>query len=105
MSDGGGEVYAAINPIYGRRNVIRLLLGLAEKLPPADRVAFTTLNGLPAVVVEVDHDLQKVARRFTVHCEVDETGRITTLLTIAAPGKLTAVQTDEIQMLPAPATT
>ena len=84
--------------------MIRLLLGLAEKLPAADRLAFTTLNGLPAVVVEVDHDLEKVARRFTVHCEIDEMGRIATLLTISAPGKLTALQTDNLQLQSAPAT-
>lgn len=91
LSDGGGEVYAAINPIYGRRNVIRLVLGLAEKSPPAQRLTFTTLNGSPALLVESDHDLENLARRFTVHCEVDEGGRITRLLTVAAPSKLTAV--------------
>jgi RNA polymerase sigma-70 factor (ECF subfamily) len=50
ISDGGGEVYAAINPIYGRRNVTRLIFGLAEKLPRAMRVSFVTLNSLPAIV-------------------------------------------------------
>lgn len=91
LSDGGGEVYAAIKPIYGRQKVLRLLFGLAAKLPTAERVSFAILNGLPAAVVETDHQLEGVARRFTLHCEVGDDGRIKTLLTIAAPRKLTAV--------------
>jgi RNA polymerase sigma-70 factor (ECF subfamily) len=92
VSDGGGEVYAAINPIYGRRNVIRLIFGLAEKLPQNYQFNFTALNGLPAVVVENIHNLRGVARRFTIHCEVDEAGRIRKLDTVLAPKKLTAVK-------------
>jgi RNA polymerase sigma-70 factor (ECF subfamily) len=92
ISDGGGEVYAAINPIYGRRNVARLIFGLASKLPQNYQFTFTTLNALPAVVVENCHDLQGVARRFTIHCQVDETGRIQKLNTVLAPTKLTAVK-------------
>jgi RNA polymerase sigma-70 factor, ECF subfamily len=91
VSDGGGEVYAAINPIYGRRNVLRLIFGLAKKVAATQRFAFTTLNGLPAVVVENIHNLQGIATRFTLHCQVDETGRIRELDIVLAPRKLTAV--------------
>jgi RNA polymerase sigma-70 factor (ECF subfamily) len=91
VSDGGGEVYAAIKPIYGRRNVLRLIFGLAKKIAATQQISFTTLNGLPAVVVENIHNLQKIATRFTLHCQVDETGRIQKLDIVLAPGKLTAV--------------
>jgi RNA polymerase sigma-70 factor, ECF subfamily len=91
VSDGGGEVYAAINPIYGRRNVLRLIFGLAKKIAANQRFAFTTLNGLPAVVVENLHNLQGIATRFTLHCQVDESGRIRELDIVLAPRKLTAV--------------
>ena len=91
ISDGGGEVYAAINPIYGRRNVTRLIFGLAEKLPRAMRVSFVTLNSLPAIVVEAEHDYENIARRFTIHCDVDEAGHIQRLYTVVAPKKLAAV--------------
>jgi RNA polymerase sigma-70 factor (ECF subfamily) len=91
VSDGGGEVYAAINPIYGRRNVLRLTFGLIKKLPQNLRFAFTMLNGAPAIVLENDHNLQGIARRFTIHCEVDEVGRIQELQVVLAPKKLTAV--------------
>ena len=91
LADGGGEVYAAINPIYGRRNVARLLFGLAEKFPRAMQVSFVTLNGLPALVVEAEHNYENIARRFTLHCDVDEAGRIRKLYTVVAPKKLAAV--------------
>jgi RNA polymerase sigma-70 factor (ECF subfamily) len=91
VSDGGGEVFAAINPIYGRRNVLRLTFGLIKKLPQNLRFAFTMLNGAPAIVLENDHNLQGIARRFTIHCEVDEVGRIQELQVVLAPKKLTAV--------------
>lgn len=91
LSDGGGEVYAAIKPIYGRRNVLRLIFGLAKKIAATQHVTFATLNGLPAVVVENTHNLQGIATRFTLHCQVDDTGRIRELDIVLAPRKLTAV--------------
>ncbi len=91
VSDGGGEVYAAIKPIYGRRNVLRLIFGLAKKIPATQQISFTTLNGLPAVVVENIHNLKGVAKRFTIHCQVDEAGRIQELDIVLAPRKLIAV--------------
>jgi RNA polymerase sigma-70 factor, ECF subfamily len=92
VSDGGGEVYAAIKPIYGRRNVLRLIFGLAKKIAATQRFAFTTLNGLPAVVVENLHNLPGIATRFTLHCQVDDAGRIRELDIVLAPRKLTAVR-------------
>jgi RNA polymerase sigma-70 factor, ECF subfamily len=91
VSDGGGEVYAALKPIYGRRKVLRLIFGLAKKLAATQRSAFTTLNGLPAVIVENLHNLDGIAKRFTIHCQVDEAGRIQELDIVLAPRKLTAV--------------
>ncbi len=91
VSDGGGEVYAAMKPIYGRRNVLRLIFGLAKKFAATQRFSFTTLNGLPAVMIENRHNLNGIAKRFTIHCQVDEAGRIEELDIVLAPGKLTAV--------------
>ena len=50
-----------------------------------------TLNSLPAIVVEAVHDIENIARRFTIHCDVDEAGHIRKLYTVAAPKKLAAV--------------
>lgn len=99
ISDGGGEVYAALNPIRGRRNVLRLMFGLAKKGAEVLRYSFVTLNGLPALLIEVQFDAINLserfkaglAKRYTLHCEVDSEGRIQRLFSVLAPQKLTAV--------------
>ncbi|MFW8594191.1 sigma-70 family RNA polymerase sigma factor [Cribrihabitans neustonicus] len=52
VSDGGGKVMAAFNPIRGRDKVMRLAAGLARKSGAAlpERWRFCTLNGLPAIL-------------------------------------------------------
>lgn len=94
VSDGGGEVDAAIRLISGRDRVVRLLIGLADKQLYETQIAFRTLNGLPAVVVERSVARSRTASRFTVHCELNESGRIRRLDTVLAPKKLTALKRD-----------
>jgi len=91
ISDGGGEVYAALKPIYGREKVMRLILGLSEKIGPASAVAFRMLNGLPAIVSEQRHAPPGSATRFVLSCRTDAAGHITRLDAVVAPSKLTAV--------------
>lgn len=52
VSDGGGKAMAALNPIYGRDKVLRLMQGLARKSwgSPATGWKFCWLNGLPAIL-------------------------------------------------------
>jgi RNA polymerase sigma-70 factor (ECF subfamily) len=100
ISDGGGEVYAALKPIRGRRNVLRLLFGLAKKGANILHYSFTTLNGLPALLIEVNVDgehlpprfKEGLAKRYTMHCEVNDEGRIQKLFSVLAPSKLTALE-------------
>jgi RNA polymerase sigma-70 factor (ECF subfamily) len=47
ISDGGGRVAAALNPIYGSDKVVRFILGVVPKLPAGMKTIFTTLNGTP----------------------------------------------------------
>jgi RNA polymerase sigma-70 factor (ECF subfamily) len=91
VSDGGGTVAAARVPICGRQRVVRLLLGLAQKIGPSPYVTWRTLNGLPALVVEIDQKRPRWAWRRTTHCEVDDTGRICRLYHVLAPDKLAAL--------------
>ncbi|HXG68602.1 MAG TPA: sigma-70 family RNA polymerase sigma factor [Blastocatellia bacterium] len=91
IADGGGEVAAARFPIRGRDKVMRLMLGLAEKIGVLPRVTFRMLNGWPALVVEMDHSMPGIATRFTIHCEVDDAGRIRRLNQVVAPSKLSAL--------------
>lgn len=52
ISDGGGKAMAALNPIYGREKVLRLLEGIARKSGhrTPDRWRLCQLNGLPAIL-------------------------------------------------------
>ncbi|MFS4580935.1 RNA polymerase sigma factor SigJ [Phaeobacter sp. C3_T13_0] len=52
ISDGGGKAMAALNPIYGRDKVLRLLDGIARKSGKRtpDRWRLCQLNGLPAIL-------------------------------------------------------
>jgi RNA polymerase sigma-70 factor (ECF subfamily) len=98
ISDGGGEVHAAMRPVRGRDRVMRLVFGLAEKLGETPQVAFLPLNGLPAVVARLTLREQGYASRFTMHCEIDGAGRIRRLYTVLAPSKLTALAHSELRM-------
>lgn len=91
VSDGGGEVYAAMRVVAGRDRVVRLLMGLADKRLNNVDITFRDLNGFPAVLFETAVVHSRSAPRFTVHCEVDHAGRIRRIDTVLAPNKLTAL--------------
>lgn len=91
LSDGGGEMKAALKPIRGRDRVLRLILGLATKSSSEPRVAFRMLNGLPAVLVDDVRSITTNATRYTLHIEVDDAGLISGLHAVLAPRKLTAL--------------
>ncbi|HEU4389640.1 MAG TPA: sigma-70 family RNA polymerase sigma factor [Blastocatellia bacterium] len=91
LSDGGGEVYAALAPIRGRDKVLRLIFGLAKKIGPLPAPVFRELNGVPALVFEGPDREPRHASRFSIQCEVDAAGRIRTLMNVLAPRKLSAL--------------
>ncbi len=95
LNDGGGEVAAALKPIYGRKNNIRFVTKIAEKNYSEARISFATLNGLPAVMVDVEPLNPRLARRFTIQCEVDKQGRIKRFFHVLAPRKLTSLESPE----------
>lgn len=91
LSDGGGEVSAARQPIRGRDKVLRLVLGLAAKALGEPQMIFRPLNGLPAVVVEDARSRTTAATRYTIHLEVNDSGLIRGLHAVLAPRKLSAL--------------
>lgn len=99
LSDGGGEFYAARNPVLGAANVARLFLGLFTKFGALGDVATVEVGGLPALVFDLPArregrlgiDPGRVATRFLVQADVDAGGRITRLYSVLASRKLTAV--------------
>jgi RNA polymerase sigma-70 factor, ECF subfamily len=50
-SDGGGKVSAARQPVFGRQNVVRLVLGLMSKAPADLRMEIAVINGTPGLLL------------------------------------------------------
>src|SRR5207302_4298364 len=76
VSDGGGEVAAALRLIIGREKVSRLVLGLAAKLGAALQISVQSLNGVSALVIEMATAPAGIAAKSVLFCEVDDAGRI-----------------------------
>jgi RNA polymerase sigma factor (sigma-70 family) len=94
LSDGAGEFHAARQPVLGRKNVARLLLGLTVK-GAAEEVGYRMLNGLPAVIARAPKR-QGFAPRFTFQIELDAEGRIAAVHSVLATRKLRAVPFDAV---------
>ena len=100
MSDGGGEFYAALNPILGASRVARFYHGIFQKFGSVGTVRSVEVGGMPALYVSLpdrgeDHpeiDIARVARRFIMQADVDEHGRITRMYSVLASRKLTHVE-------------
>jgi RNA polymerase sigma-70 factor (ECF subfamily) len=90
INDTGGDYRAALNVVEGRSRVARLYLGLMKKVPPA-RIAVRPLNGLPALVVEIDDPPPRVAPRVVMRCEVGDDGLIEEVHLVLARDKLRAL--------------
>jgi RNA polymerase sigma-70 factor (ECF subfamily) len=59
-SDGGGQVRAALNPIYGADRVARFLVGIAQKGGTGLTRIFSEVNGQPAFVGFLDGKIRTV---------------------------------------------
>ncbi|KRE95568.1 RNA polymerase subunit sigma-24 [Nocardioides sp. Soil774] len=82
MTDGGGRVKAALNPIFGREKVLRFLSAVA---PGALELVPVWLNGSPAIQFVV------AGQRDGVGTMVVEDGVVTRLFLVRNPDKLGAV--------------
>jgi RNA polymerase sigma-70 factor (ECF subfamily) len=90
-SDGGGEFLAALQPVHGPDRVARFFLGVQKKSQAVGRFAMRDVNGLPALVAEVDSHATRWAPRYVARCEVDADGKIRELHLIIASAKLSAI--------------
>ncbi|HHP7237808.1 RNA polymerase sigma-70 factor [Longibacter sp.] len=86
-SDGGGEVTAALRPIYGRERITRFLLGLARKARPDTRIERVSVNGDPGFTIYVEKDVQSVWSFAS-----NDNGQIDRLFTVLNPQKLSHVR-------------
>jgi RNA polymerase sigma-70 factor (ECF subfamily) len=91
ISDGGGEFRAALRVVHGRDRVARFLVGLQKKTYHAGRFGLRVVNGLPALVAEVDVKEARWAPRFVLRCDVDEAGAIRGVHVVIASPKLARI--------------
>jgi RNA polymerase sigma-70 factor (ECF subfamily) len=92
VSDGGGEINALAEPMLGRPKVLRLLTKLYEANRSVTSTSMRVVNGEPAILVERSKVLPGHASFFTMHCELNETGRMRQLTFVFSPSKLSALR-------------
>lgn len=91
VSDGGGEVNALAEPMYGREKVLRLIAKLYEANREVTSTSLQDVNGEPAVFVGRSRVMPGHASIFTMHCELDGNSQIKRFNFVFAPSKLTAL--------------
>jgi RNA polymerase sigma-70 factor (ECF subfamily) len=85
LSDGGGKRAAALNPIYGAENIIRLMEGLERKATGEFCLRPASINGAPGfVLAEPGGGVQTIAFDFA-------DGKITAIYLVRNPDKLRGV--------------
>jgi RNA polymerase sigma-70 factor (TIGR02957 family) len=85
-SDGGGKVKAAQIPIFGATRVVQLLQNLMKMYVGEFTIKYTSINGMPGLILTLDDHLQYVY-------SFDFNGnRIQTIYTVANPDKLRHLQ-------------
>lgn len=92
LNDGAGEFAAAAVPVIGREKVARFQVGITKGLSQLPDVAWCRLNGLPALVVEVDPQTAKPrqAPRFVILATPSRDGSLGAICMVLAPSKLYA---------------
>lgn len=81
-SDGGGQVPAALAPIYGNERVSRFLLGIKNKVSDDIEIVPAVVNGRQGFVAYLDGKMQS-AWSFRI-----ENGRIPNIYVVVNPDKL-----------------
>ncbi|SMO67856.1 RNA polymerase sigma-70 factor [Melghirimyces algeriensis] len=73
ISDGGGKVRAATRPILGPQRIRAFFSGILSKTPPGLSWKICDVNGLPGMVIHMDHHVIGV---FSFHFESEKIGGI-----------------------------
>jgi RNA polymerase sigma-70 factor, ECF subfamily len=91
VTDGGGEINALSEPVYGYEKVLRLITKLYEANRDVTSTSLRNVNGEPTILVERSQMRPGHASFFTMHCELDDSSRMQRLHFVFAPSKLTAL--------------
>jgi RNA polymerase sigma-70 factor (ECF subfamily) len=89
ISDGGGKVKAALNPILGRDKIVAFVIGIRNKLPYPEGTEYrpSIINGLPGfLIVRPDGAIDQ-----TLSFEVQD-GIIRRIYAVRNPDKLKAIR-------------
>ena len=92
VSDGGGEVNALAEPMYGPEKVLRLIAKLYEANRDVTTTSLQHVNGEPAILIDRSQVRPGHASFFTMHCELDESSQIRRFNFVFAPSKLAALK-------------
>jgi RNA polymerase sigma-70 factor (ECF subfamily) len=96
VSDGGGEVYAALNVVRGPDHVARLFLGLTRRRLAAatgpTSFEIRVLGGSVALVAELPDHGPREATRSVLLFDVDDGGAIRRIWNVLPPRKLAHVR-------------
>ena len=91
VTDGGGEINALADPVYGSEKVLRLIAKLYEANRDVTSTSLRIVNGEPAILVARSQIRPGHASFFTMHCELNDSSRLQRLHFVFAPSKLTAL--------------
>lgn len=87
LSDGGGVVHAANRPVHGATTIAAIYHGLARRTGEASwQVA--TVNGLPAVVIDIADPPRGWSRRSVLTLVPDADGKVARVYSVVAPAKV-----------------
>jgi len=89
LSDGGGNVRAALRPLIGAQEIAQVFLSIMERNPAARTAQFVLANGQPAIA-----SLQGTEADLIVTLVPNEQGRIGWIYIMRNPTKLAAPMLD-----------
>jgi hypothetical protein len=92
VSDGGGEINALAEPLYGSDKVLRLVTKLYDAYRDVTDTSLQVLNGEPAILIHRSNVKPGHASFFTLHCQLDDVSLIRRLHFVFAPSKLSALR-------------
>jgi len=92
VSDGGGEVNALPEPMFGREKVLRLIQKLYEANRDVTSTSLRNMNGEPTILINRSRVRPGHASFFTMHCALDEGSQIKQFNFVFAPSKLAALK-------------
>ena len=90
----GGAFHAARKPIVGRERVAHFYRRLAELGGGNARVSMRMLNGLPGLVMTLTDSKPGYPPHGIIHIDLDDDGKVRTIHSVLATGKLTAIRFD-----------